>query len=373
MKILHLIDSGGLYGAESVVINLSRELERQQCRSLIGCFTYKGKRKPDIGTKAESLGLETIYFNLRNKFDLIRTTQIASFCRANGITLIHAHGYKASLYCLLLKLFFNIPYVITNHLWFSNDFSVWFYHLTERISMLFASNIIGVSQEIVDDLIKKGVPRRKVQLIDNGIDILSYSQNQVIDEINLRKELGLRQDSFIIGSLGRLTAQKDYKTFVQAAAEVLKSGRNIEFIIAGDGPLESELKSLTERLGIQKNFHFLGFRNDTIPILNLMDIFVLSSLDEGLPMAMLEAMAARRPVVSTRVGGIPKVISDGYNGMLINSEDFVQLKEKLLFLINNPEKSKLLGNLAYQTVFNNYSLGKMTNRYLKIYETSILI
>jgi glycosyltransferase involved in cell wall biosynthesis len=368
-----MIDSGGLYGAENVIINLSLGLEKQNCRSLIGCFKLKGKEIPDIGTKAESLGIETVYFNLKNKFDPKCTSEIASFCKANGITIIHSHGYKPSLVCLLLKLFYKIPYVITCHLWYSNDLSLRIYHLIERISMLFASHVIGVSEKIVDDLKKRRVPKQKIQLVDNGVDALSYSKDKMSNEMDFRKELGLRKDSFIIGSLGRLTEQKDYKTFIQAAAEVLKIGKNIEFIIAGDGPLRSELNSLTEFLEIQKNFHFLGFRNDTARILNLMDIFVLSSLDEGLPMAMLEAMAARRPVVATRVGGIPKVIRDGSNGMLINTGDYGQLKEKLLFLIGNPERRKIFGDLAYDTVINNFSCERMTNRYIEIYKTITLI
>jgi glycosyltransferase involved in cell wall biosynthesis len=371
IKVLHLIDSGGLYGAENVVINLSSGLNANDCPSIIGGFIYRDKAVPEIVTKARSLGLETALFSLKNKFDLTCTKRIAAYYKSNEITLIHSHGYKPSLICLLLKIFYDIPYVITCHLWYINNIRLRIYTIIERFCMLFAKKVIGVSEEIVWELRKAGVPEKKLRVIDNGIDIRSYTASDYYDERALRASLGLKMNSFIIGSLGRLTEQKCYKNFLLAAAELLKEKADLEFLIAGDGELKEELLSLSEALHLQNSFHFLGFRNDKINILRLMDIFILSSLDEGLPMAMLEAMAMRLPVVVTRVGGIPKLIKHGENGLLIERNDYMQLKESLLLLINDDQILRALGENAYETVRKKYSNEIMMEKYKDIYNEVI--
>lgn len=367
LKVLHLIDSGGLYGAENVIINLSIGLQRVGQRSLIGCFRYKGQDRPQLAIKAESLGLETVDFELGNKFDVTCIRQIASFCKDVGVSLIHSHGYKPSFLCLLLKAFYKIPYIITLHLWYIKNFKLNTYAMIETYCMRFAEHVVGVSQEIITDLEKRGIHANRLTFIPNGIDMTPYSDYSGFDEAVLRKELGLREDSFIIGSLGRLAHQKDYKTLIAAAAELLKKTNNVEFIIAGEGPLKHELLNMIVDYNLQDNFHLLGFRTDTLSLLRVMDVFVLPSLDEGLPMAMLEAMAAKKPVVVTAVGGIPNVIIDGINGIIMEKGNIRELCDTLLFMKNNSEKDKELGESAFATISNQYSCDKMSSEYLRIY------
>jgi glycosyltransferase involved in cell wall biosynthesis len=368
VRVLHLIDSGGLYGAESVVLNLSTGLTRKDHHSVIGCFSYKGKNKPDIAAKAQSLGLETVVFELKNKHDFFSLPKMATYCKKNNIGLIHSHGYKPSLLCLALKLFYGIPYVVTCHLWFVRNTRLRIYVFLEKISMLFASRVIGVSEEITGQLKKAGINSSKLKTILNGIDVEATPTAKPYDEVRLRAELGLRNDSFIFGSLGRLTEQKDYGTFLRAAAELLNNRQDPEFIIAGNGELQADLTALSQKLGIEDRFHFLGFRDDKKTLLKLIDVFVLSSLDEGLPIAMLEAMAMSLPVIVTKVGGIPKVIQNGENGILIEKENSVQLAEAMLLLINDDHMRESLGNSAFSTVRDKYSNDRMTAEYIEEYQ-----
>jgi glycosyltransferase involved in cell wall biosynthesis len=226
------------------------------------------------------------------------------------------------------------------------------------------------AQEIINNLRLAGVPRDKLILIENGIDFETFSSSTNANKTELRRELSLEEGSLIIGSLGRLTEQKDYQTFIKAAAEILKVRDGIEFIVAGEGHLRPELVSLCEKLAIEERFHFPGFRNDSASLLKLMDIFVLSSLDEGLPIAMLEAMATGLPIVTTGVGAIPDVIKNDKNGMIMEKGDFKCLEEILLSLISDPEKRKKLGGNAYETVREKYSNERMTERYLNVYNKS---
>lgn len=369
MKILHLIDSGGLYGAENVIINLSLELNKNKCQSIIGCIASKGKKKSEIGRKAESLQIETVYFVLKNKYDLRCIKDIASYIESNKIGIIHSHGYKPSIICLLLKVFYKISYVITCHLWYKSTAKLAINFFFEMFSMRFARYVVGVSEDIVQSLYKSGVSRDRLRLIENGINVLPYFDLSNSEKLQLRNELGLKKDSFIVGSLGRLTEQKDYQTFIKAAAEILKERSNIEFVIAGDGNLKSALIKLSKDLRVGERVHLIGFRRDTIPILKLMDIFVLSSLDEGLPVAMLEAMSVRRPIVVTSVGGIPKVIQNGVNGILIKKSNSRSLKENLINLIDDNKKRETLGKNAYDTVKGRYTNNLMAEKYLDIYAT----
>jgi glycosyltransferase involved in cell wall biosynthesis len=365
--VLHLIDSGGLYGAENVVINLSSGLKKEGHRSVIGCFSYPNKARPDIAAKAQSLGLETVIFELKNKFDFFCAHTIAAYCKKNNIALIHSHGYKPSLFCLTLKMFYRMPYVVTCHLWYVRNARLQIYVFLEKISMLFASRVIGVSEEITGQLQKAGIRNNKLKTILNGIDLAVSGTAEPYDETRLRSSLGLRKNSFIIGSLGRLTEQKDYGTFIRAAAELLKERQDIEFIIAGNGELQANLAEFSQQLGIADRVHLLGFRDDKEALLRLMDIFVLSSLDEGLPIAMLEAMGLRLPVIVTKVGGIPKVIKNGENGILIEKQNPLQLAEAILLLINNDHMKESLGDNAFKTVRDRYSNERMTAEYIEEY------
>ena len=367
LNILHLIDSGGLYGAENVIINLSTCLKKRGHRSVIGSFLYDGKPKQEVGVRAADLGLDTAFFYMNNKIDIAVVTKIARYCKQNGIQIIHSHGYKPSIMCFVINLIYGIPYVVTCHLWYLRNLRLRIYAYLEKLTMFKAKAIIGVSQDIVNRLEKVGVPSKKLSLIHNGIDVDLYSKVEASSAIELRNRLGLQKNSFIIGSLGRLTEQKDYKTLVKAASEILKEENDVEFIVAGEGHLKKELISLTKQLEIETKFHFVGFQKEIPCLLTLMDIFVLSSLDEGLPMALLEAMAAKRPIVTTAVGAIPTLITEGVNGRIIHQKNAMHIKNILLSLKIDSEQRTQLAKSAFNLVNSMFSNDQMTKNYLDIY------
>lgn len=139
---------------------------------------------------------------MKNKIDLTCVKKIARYCQANKIQIVHSHGYKPSLICLLLKLLYKIPYVVTCHLWYLKNLRLRIYTFLEKLCMLKAESVGGVSQDIVDNLIEVGVPARKLTLIHNGIDVEALSRIATDTDIDLRHKLSLQQGSFIIGSLG---------------------------------------------------------------------------------------------------------------------------------------------------------------------------
>jgi glycosyltransferase involved in cell wall biosynthesis len=370
-RILHLIHSGGFYGAEAVILNLSLGLAEAGIKPVVCCFWTYGQKKPEIGIICEKKGLTVKYIHFKRKAALIKPSrQLVDIMREQNINIIHSHGYKPSFYCLLVYLLFRTPYIVTCHLWFVGNKRMKFYILLEKVSMLFAKKIIAVSHPIAKEISSWLFLRRKVKVINNGIDISKYANyDSAFNEKQLRKELGLQDKSRLVGSLGRLTSQKAYHTLVKAANSLLKTKDNLEFIVAGEGPQLHSLKELTKQYGINDKFHFIGFRSDAIHILRLLDIFVLCSIDEGLPIVLLEAMSVGVPVITTNVGEIPFVVQEDYNGLLINKNDTKSLAENIEKLLFDKNLSEKLVSNAKKTVSSQFSISNMCNKYMAIYDS----
>ena len=175
-SVLHLIHSGGFYGAEAVILNLSLGLKESGILPIIGCFWDKGTSQPALGIIAEEKGIKVRYIHFNKKIGLVSPLkQIHRIIREENISIVHSHGYKPSFYCLLINLFCHIPYVITCHLWTNETFRLRVYSLIDRISMLFARKVIAVSHPIADDICSWKRLRKKVEVINNGIDIEKYA------------------------------------------------------------------------------------------------------------------------------------------------------------------------------------------------------
>ena len=368
-SVLHLIHSGGFYGAEAVILNLSLGLKESGITPVIGCFWDKGMVQPALGKIAEAKSIKVRYIEFNRKTGLVSPLKkIHRIVREENIAIVHSHGYKPSFYCLLLSLFCHVPYVITCHLWTNETFKLRVYSFFDRISMLFARKVIAVSHPIAKDIGSWKKLRKKVIVINNGIDIDKYSNcSSSFDPKKLREELGLQENTKLVGTLGRLTLQKAHHCLIEAAKDILEKDKNVEFIIAGEGPRLQFLQKMTEDYGISNQFHFLGFRKDAINILRLLDVFVLSSIDEGLPIVLLEAMSLGKPILTTDVGEIPLVIGNYSNGIIIKKGDVEQLAIGITRLLGDDNLCKKLANYAKETVKNRFSIDRMTKQYVEVF------
>jgi len=168
----------------------------------------------------------------------------------------------------------------------------------------------------------------------------------------------------IIGSLG---PEKGHQYFIQAARRVIEAVKSVKFLIVGDGPLRRNLELKTTELDLTDNISFTGVRNDVPEILSLADIFIIASIEEGLPMVLLEAMASRKPIVATHVGAIPKVIENGLNGLLVPPHNVEELAGAIKALLFDEKKAQELAYNGYETVEKFYSSQNMCNNYMKLY------
>lgn len=368
--VLHLIDSGGFYGAEAVILNLCLGLRETDCQPTIGCFSPIGQGKPDLGVMAEKKGIRVRYIPMRLKFDFNAIGSIHRIVEEEGVVVIHSHGYKASLYALILHILYRIPYIITCHLWTGETLRYHLYIVMERFAMRFAHQVVAVSHPIADDIRRWRMNRRNVVVINNGIDVDRYAgQIEGNDPVRFRKELGVGKETRLIGTIGRLAEQKAQQYFLEMARKILEVQGDVAFIIVGEGPRREYLEKMAMRLGLGNHVHFLGFRSDAVQILRMLDVFVLSSIDEGLPIVILEAMSVGTPIVSSDVGDIPRVIESGRNGILCPKGDVLAMTQAVLQLLRDLEYAEVLRNNARITVHDTFSLATMTRRYYEIYSS----
>jgi hypothetical protein len=223
-----------------------------------------------------------------------------------------------------------------------------------------------VSHAVKSDLVEQGIKPGKIVVVQNGID-----PNLIKEKKDNNDKESENKDNVIVGTITRLSPQKDLKTFLRMATLVIKEIPNVEFIVIGDGEQREELQTLAERLGLHNHVQFLGYREDARDVLKSFDIFVLSSLWEGLPIVVLEAMAAGKPVVATAVDGVTEVVEHGKTGLLVEPGRPDLLAKLVIELINNPDRSKTMGKRGRERIKRAFSINRVINTMEQIYFSQI--
>ena len=369
--ICHLISSTGLYGAETVVLNLMEAMkDDMRFRCVLGCIEDKDNKDCELYQKARRLGYHAFQVNIDNIIILRDIFVLWKALSKEGVRLLHSHGYKASVMGYLFSLISDIKILITCHLWTSGDLKLRLYEKLESVVMKRAGKVVGVSEKIVSQLKGHNIPDEKLVVIPNGIDVSEFRLEH--DIMALRDELNIPSDHLIVGSLGRLVEQKGYVYLIESIRQIMSDFPKVTVLVAGEGPLKSELLGLISKYQLNNNIKLIGFRSDRARLLQLFDIFVLSSLDEGTPMALLEAMATGLPCLVTDVGGNRNVIENGVDGILIPPGETNLLTNMLLKLLNNKSLRDRLSAGASKKIEAEYSSETMRDRYFNIYNELML-
>ncbi len=364
-RILQLISSAGFFGAENVLIELSTELQAMGISITIGIFNNQLRPDLELMKRARERSLHTHVFRCRGRFDLGTISQICKYLKSENIDIIHSHGYKSNIYALLSSWNKNMLLVSTCHNWITLSNKMIFYSYLDKIALRKFDIVIPVSNSVKKSLLSSGVSNKKISLIENGINVQRFSTCEETE--NIRREIGISLTRKVIGTVGRLSEEKGHKYLLLAAQEILKVDKNCIFLIVGDGNLRCSLELEAKALGIDDNIIFLGKRSDIPLLLSIMDIFVLPSLIEGQPMALLEAMAAKKPVVATNVGDIQKILKHNYSGYLVSPCNSEAIAEGIFYYLNNFENALKNGENAFNEVINNYSSVRMAREYLYVY------
>jgi glycosyltransferase involved in cell wall biosynthesis len=236
----------------------------------------------------------------------------------------------------------------------------------EWLMSQFAHKVVGVSDHTTENLIKfEKISRKKTMTIVNGIDGSKY--DVAIDKNQKRKELGLKETGPIIGACVRLTEQKGLSYLLEAVQRIKPQFPDISVLVAGEGPLEQRLINQCRDSGIDKNVFFIGPRTDVPEILKLLDIYVLPSVWEGLPMILLEAMAAECPIIASRVGGVPGIIKHGLNGSLVAPRDPEGLATEIIRVLKDRRLRDKYASEGLWVFREKYTVEAMTRQYERLY------
>jgi L-malate glycosyltransferase len=292
--------------------------------------------------------------------------------KKSNIRIIHTHKYKDTILAAPAAKLCGIQHVVRTVHGLREPFKglpafkMNLYEAIERtMHRSCVDSIIGVSSQIESKYKAEGEVSR-VSCIRNGIDLDGKAVQT--NRWRMRKDLCIDSETCLIGTVGRLTPVKGIPCLLQAAKILLHGGANVKVLVVGEGSIRQDLVTQTHDLGISDNVVFLGHREDTNELLQALDIFVLPSLSEGIPMALLEAMAACRAIVATRVGGIPEIIDDGVEGFLVESMDVNNLAERCRQLIESPELARTMGEQGRKRVERDFSATTMADRVALVYK-----
>lgn len=374
-RILHFIDSEGVYGAERVIINLSQQMQRSNSYvPVIGCIVAQANSHNALYDVAQSHGIEAIKIPIANSRLLHDLPAAAKQVQAANIDLIHSHGYKPSVFGFVIRLLKKIPIIATCHLWFDpskGPLKMRVMITLEKFLYRWFPKVIAVSEPIKSILLSNGLRPDQVEVVRNGVDLPNLDLSEE-EARQLRSDLHIAGSDFFILNSARLSRQKAQWTLVKAAALLKQQGHAVRILIVGEGALMAELRTQIADEDVTDCVQLLGFRNDVNRLLMLCDAFALPSIDEGMPMSLLEAAATIKPIITTKVGDIGKLIEHHITGLIIPTEDPSALAAAIIELKSDSLFAQQLAQKAHEHMVEHYSSQSMSNRYLAIYEELLL-
>ncbi len=360
-RILHLVLSLETGGLERMVTGLVELTDDTLFDVEVCCLDSEGPFAEDLRNKGHHV---LLFQRNQEHYDYFLPFKLRNLFREKRIDVLHMHSgtYHHGMYGAILA---GLPVrIYTEHGRPVPEKTIEV--LEDRVLSRFASRVVTVStdlQQYMADSIR--IPRNKIETIVNGVDPRVFRKRP--KEIDLLQRLGLSSSDIVIGTVGRLADVKDQKTLLSAYKRVIEAGHPAKLIIVGDGPLRRELEHFAGEIFISRSTRFLGDRQDIAELLNLMDIFVLSSISEGTSMSLLEAMASRVPCVVTDVGGNSELIKDGQSGYLAPPSAPDSLADKIMLVLKETEKSTELTARALETVRKHYSIGVTATKYQELY------
>lgn len=362
IRVLHFIESEGMYGAENVIVNLSEEMQRDgRYVPVIGCIVAKKDEKSALLDAARNIGLEALPIVIANSRVWRDLPHAALLMKSLGVQVLHSHGYKPSVYAYLIGLLTGIRVIATCHLWFVDSGAPLKMRLMIKLEKLFYRRfpaVVAVSEKIRKVLLESGVRSSRVSVIRNGIPVADLRHRA------LQRE---RTGSWKVVNVARLTAQKAQKDLVAAARILKESGIEVKILIAGEGELREQLRAQIREADLEASVQLLGFVSDVRSLLQQADIFALPSIDEGMPVSLLEAVSMGIPVLATAVGDVPALIEDGISGRIVAQNNPQEIAAAVSDLVRDPDFAAGLAKAAYRRLQADFSSRRMFESYARIY------
>jgi len=361
--VLHTIDTTGPGGAETVFIELATRLPVDRYRPIV---VIRGEGW--VCDELRRRGIEPVFMHNKGSFNLRYLAALVDLVYRERIDLIQSHLLGSNVYCSLAGLIARRPVVATFH--GTVDFEkknrlTWAKYRTINAG---ADRVIAVSEELRNAILERTLIKpAKIQVIYNGIRTADYQRPHSAE---LRNRYGWYGNEVIIGSLGNIRPAKGYHILLHAAAILKQENSRLRFVIAGQGKGElfDELLHLRDQLGLEDRVKFLGFCEDAAGFLSSLDLFLSSSVSEGMPLSAIQAMVAELPVIATRCGGYEELVTHAENGWLVDAGDPQAIAEGIRLLAEDEKLRMKLANNARIHAIGKYDIKAMISAYASIYD-----
>lgn len=358
-------ETGG--GPEKTILDSPRYLRQFGYRSKCAYMHPPGDGSLErIAARARVAEAPLVSIPDRGPWDWRVVAPLVRLCRDENVRIWHGHDYKSNALGLWVRRFHPMRLVTTVHGWVQRTWRTPLYYRIDRWSLRHYDAVVCVSEDLYAQCCAGGVPGSRCHLIPNGVDATAFRRK--LDRETARAEGNGSPGEFLLGAAGRLSAEKGFDVLIRAVAELVRREVPVSLWIAGEGAARPALEQLIHQLGLQQRVRLLGHLSDLKPFYQALDVFVLSSLREGLPNVVLEAMALEVPVVATRVAGVPSLISPEDNGLLVDSGSVDQLTALIQRAYTEPKRRAGWGQAGRRTVETSYSFAGRMRRMVAVYQ-----
>lgn len=362
--VCHVIHALGVGGAEVLVDQMLRLLSKE-FRCIVAVLDEVG----EIGERLQQDGFIVKHLHRQPGIDRGCAKRLREFADEEGAEILHAHQYTPFFQAMLSRgMFGRRPVVFTEHGRHFPDLPSRRRSVVNRLMLRSCDRLIGCGGSVRQALIaNEGLPESRVEIIYNGVDFNSVSKPTSGARQQIRAEFGFAATDFVAVLVARLHELKDHQTALRAVDEARKQIPGLRLLLAGDGDQRSAIERTICERGLEDCVTLAGTRKDVADLLAASDVFLMSSISEGIPLTVIEAMAARRPVVATAVGGLPELVEHGVTGFLAQSGDDASLAASLIELYRRPDRRSTMADVAAKRAAQNFSLNGMLNAYRDVY------
>ena len=380
IKVLRVIARLNVGGPALHVAYLTAGLaDRGYETTLVAGTVGRGEESMAFVADAKGVRVEVIdelHRNISPLRDARAILRLARLIRRERPAILHTHTAKAGAVGRLAALLAGgarppiIVHTFHGHVLrgYFNPVASRGFRILERVLAGMTTTLVAVSPEVQDDLVGLHVaPASKFAVIRLGIELDQRVGDDHAERTATRRLLGLGDDPFVVGWVGRMTAVKRTDVVVRVLGELVERGVDARLLLVGDGPDRDDLERYAHELGVIRRCLFLGYQEDVARWYNAIDALLLPSVNEGTPVSVIESLAARRPAVATRVGGTPDVIRDGVDGFLVDPSDGEALAERLAELARDPQLRMQMGAAGRQRVLQRYAVDRLVDDVDRLY------
>lgn len=369
VTVLHLMNELEDCSMSRIIQRLVQHLGHQDYSWHIGGLRGLGNMQEEFSR----LGTQVVDFSDRQNGSRNLTRRIRDYVVAYQVKIVHTHTVRAILVAgTALATRHQTIHLATKHLLYALGDRRWglIYTLLDRFGLYLPDHLVAVSQEMYHQIVAHpGLSARRVTTIRNAIECESYYVPGQRDSCRL--EFGLTSESQVIGYAGRIEKQKRVDVLLEGFSLVLARHPQARLMIIGEGGPRPKLEAFAASLGISHAVIWTGFRQDIPRLLAAMDVYVQPSANEGLPLSILEAMAASKPIIATNVGGVPEALEDGRTGILIPPGSPAVIATSICELLDRPDKRAVLGLAARDHAVKHFGVKRMIEEYRQLYESLV--